>query len=128
MIAFSYVNNVVPGSPAAKAGLMSGSILLGMNGADVKASSIAEIVEIMSCCGLKLNVHVELPVIRALVAGDELKKVRGGKTYTRVFRIASEGGSLCWDSRHRAPSESIILMPFIRSIRSALSLFTCLVC
>ena len=100
---------------------MSGSIILEMGGVDVKAADIAEVVRIMSTSGLRLSVRVEFSVIRALVAGDVLKKVRGGKTFTRLFRVASDGGALGWDSRHRAPSESLILMPFIRSIRQVMT-------
>ena len=120
----SYVNHVTPGSPAANAGLMASSILLDMNGVDVRTANVADIVRLMSKAGAtRLTLHVELNVISALVAGDVLKKVRGDQTYSRVFRLASDCSSLLWESKHRPASECFILSPFISTIRFVQSLF-----
>ena len=114
------MNHVIPGSPAALAGLMASSVLLDMNGVDVRTANVAEVVRLMSKAGAtRLSLHVELNVISALVAGDVLKKVRGGKAYSRMFRLASDCSALTWESNHLPSSESLILSPFIRTIRFA---------
>ena len=112
------VVRVYPASPAERAALLPGDVLVRIGSQDIRTSPISTVTELIRSSGQRVVLEIESVALIAAMNGCRLGKVRGARIISHKFAISDDLCRMRWRSRSHSNGSSYYRVADIKEIRS----------